>query len=323
MPRPDSATTLQRPDLGAIAYEYLASASQRGFIGLVLMPLFDTPLKTSDYPVIKLEALLKLQETKRAARGDYNRSDYEFKTGTYNCAEHGWEELVDDSEAALYRRFFDAEVIAVQRCVDVILRNQEARIAAKVQNTALITNTAAASTPWSTIATCDPRLDVKNAKNAMRLASGQTPNVMVISKAVFDTLLLCKAIMDALKYTNPIEMGGEEVQRRLLAQYFGVDQVLVGNALKDSAKKGQTASLADIWDDEYCGLYKVSSGGPDLREPCLGRTFLWTEDSPENLVVEQYREEKKRSEVYRARQNVDEAFVFTKAGYLISDIIHP
>lgn len=323
MPRPDSATTIQRPDLGAIAYEYLLEASQRGFIGLELLPLFDTPLQTSTYPVIKIESLLKLQETKRSPRADYNRSDYEFKDGYYACHEHGWEELVDDSEAAMYRRFFDAEVVAVQRCIDVILRNQEARIAAKVQNTAVITNTAAASTPWSTVATCTPRTDVTNAKKAMRAASGLTPNVMTISKAVFDTLLLCKEIMDALKYTNPIEIGGEEAQRRILAQYFGVDKVLVGNAIKDSAKKGQAASLVDIWDDEYCGLYKVSGGGQDLKDPCLGRTFLWTEDSPENLVVEQYREEKKRSEVYRARHNVDEAFVFTKAGYLISDIIHP
>jgi hypothetical protein len=36
--------------------------------------------------------------------------------------------------------------------------------------------------------------------------------------------------------------------------------------------------------------------------------------------LEQYREEKKRSEVYRARHDVAEAFVFKGAGYLLSNI---
>jgi hypothetical protein len=322
MPRPTSATTIQRPDLGSIAFEYMMEASQRGFIGLQIMPIFEVPLQSADYPVIPIEALLKLFDTSRSPRGDYNRSDYEFKTGTFSCKEHGWEEAVDDTEAALYRRFFDAEEVAVMRCVDIILRSQEARIAAKVQSTANITATAAVSVPWNTSATCTPRADVNTAKTAMRAASGLTPNVMAISKKVFDTLLVAKEITDALQYTNPLQINSEEIQRRLLSQYFGLE-VLVGNAIKDSAKKGQTYTIADIWDDEYCGLYKVSNGGQDLRDPCLGRTFLWTEDSPSNLVTEQYREEKKRSEIYRTRQNTDEAFVFKGAGYLLSNVIHP
>ena len=60
--------------------------------------------------------------------------------------------------------------------------------------------------------------------------------------------------------------------------------------------------------------------GRDLREPCLGRTFLWTADSPQNIVTEQYREEQSRSTIYRVRHSVDEAFVFTGAGYLLSNI---
>ena len=242
--------------------------------------------------------------------------------GTYAAKEHGWEEPVDDVEAALYRRFFDAEEVAVMRAVDIILRSQEARIAAKVFNTSNITATADVSISWNTSATAVPRTDVNTAKEAMRAASGLTPNVMVISHKVFSCLLVCKAITDALQYTNPLQVNSEEAQRRLLSQYFGLE-ILVGNAIKDGAKKGQSYSITDIWDDEYAGLFKVSAGGPDLREPCLGRTFLWTEDSPNNTVVEQYREDKIRSEIYRVRHNTDEAFVFTGAGYLLGNIVHP
>lgn len=319
MPRPTSGTTL-RPELAAIAFEYMLQASQRGFIGLSLLPIFEVPLQAAQYPVIPIEALLKLPDTARAPRGNYNRSDYEFEMGNYSCKEHGWEEPVDDAEAALYRRFFDAEEIAVMRAVDILLRGQEARIAAKLFNVSNITATAAVTIEWSTAATATPRSDVRTGVKAMRAASGLLPNTMAVTWTVFQNLLVCAEITGALKYTNPIELGSEEAQRRVLSQYFGLELV-VGNAIKDSGKKGASFTIADLWDDEYCGLFKVSaSDSRDLRDPCLGRTFLWTEDAPQNLVTESYREDKKRSDIYRVRQNTDEAFVFTGAGYLLSNI---
>jgi hypothetical protein len=322
MPRPTAATTLQRPDLGAIAYEYNAEASQRGFIGQVILPVFDVPEQSADYPKIPIEALIKIQDTKRAPRANYARSDYEFKTGTYACEEHGWEELVDDVEAALYRRYFDAEEVAIKRAVDIINRGKENRIGAMIFNSGNFT-VADVAIAWNTPATAVPRTNVIAGRQAMRAASGLEPNVGVCSKKVFETFLLTAEIKDALKYTNPIEIGGFEAQKRVAAMYLGLDEILVGNAIKDTAKKGQAASLGDIWDDEYFGLFKVSSGGNDLREPVVGRTFLWTADSPGLLVTEQYREEKKRSNVYRVRENLDEAFIFQGAGYLLGNIIHP
>ena len=272
MPRPTSGTTIQRPDLGAIAYEYMMEASERGFIGLDILPIFEVPEQSADYPVIPLEALLKTPITKRAPRGNYNRGDYEFETGTYSCVEHGWEEPVDDVEAALYERFFDAEEVATKRAVDIILRGQEIRISAKVFNTSNLSN-GAVTTEWSTPSTCTPRADVIGGKQAMRAASGLVPNVMVISLKVLENLLLSAEITDALKYTNPIELGGIEAQKRILAMYFGMDRLLVGGAIKDAAKKGKSMSISDIWDDEYCGLFKVSSepaGTEVCRNDCSG-----------------------------------------------------
>lgn len=320
MPRPTSTTTVQRPDLGTIAYEYMQEASQRGFIGLSVLPVFETPLQSADYPVIPVEALLKLKDTARAPRGKYNRGDWEFEMGTYACKENGWEEPLDDSEANLYRRFFDAEVIATQRAVDIILRRQEQRIAAAVFNVANITQTAAVSIEWSTAATATPRANVSAAKTALRNATGLDANVGVASRKVFDNLMLTKEITDAFRYTNPIEIGGYEAQARIAAQYFGLDKLLIGGAVYDSAKEGVAASIADLWDDEYFGVFKVSNGGMDLRDPCLGRTFLWTGDAPQNIVTEMYRDDTIRSNIYRCRQNTDSAFVFTGAGYLLSNI---
>jgi len=316
MPRPTSSTTIQRPDLGALAYEYMIDAASRGFICMSIMPIFEVIEKTADYPKIPIESLIKDQDTKRLANGNYQRGDWKFETGTYNCEEYGWEEPVDDVEARLYRRFFDAEQVSTEIAVDRILRGQERRCAALCFASA----DANIAIEWSTPATAVPRTNINAGKAAMRAASGLLPNALVMGYIAFTNALNTAELKDALKYTNPIELGGLEVQRRILATYFGVDQVLVGGAQYDSAKKGQSFTLADIWDDEYVALVRVSSGGVSLKEPAYGRTFLWQEDAPQEVVVESYREEARRATIVRARQHVDEAVIFSGAKYVLGNI---
>ena len=316
MPRPTSATTLQRPDLGTLAYEYLIDGPNRGFIGLDVMPIFEVPEQSADYPKIPIEALLKDKDTKRAPRGTYNRGDWEFETGTYKAEEYGWEEPVDDVEAALYRRYFDAEMIATEICVDTILRGHEKRVIALLEANAY---TSAVGVTWNTAATATPRANIETGREAMRAAFGIMPNALVMGYKVFRNALNTAEIKDALKYTNPIEMGSEEAQRRILSQYLGLD-VLVSSGQRDTKKKGQTFTLADLMDDEYVHLIRRSTGGDRLREPVFGRTFLWFADAPQTVVVESYREEERRSTIIRARQHVDEAIIFAGAAYKLSNI---
>lgn len=319
MPRIKSGATL-RQDLGQVAYEYAADASLSGFIGLSLMPIFDTPVQTANYPVITKESLLSLPDTKRAARSAYNRSDYEFDDGTFACKEFGWEEPVDDSEAALYRNFFDAEVVATQRATQILLRNQEKRIADKLTSTSTF-GTHNVSVKWNVPATCTPRSDVKDAKASLFTATGLDANVFVCSKSTFDHILMSAEFMEATKYTTPVLLEAFEIQKRLVATYLGVDQVMVGNAIYNSAKKGGTFAATNLWADAKGFVARIATQPQNLKEACIGRTFLWTEDSPQNLVTEQYREEQTRSDIYRVRHQTDEAFVFTGALYLMSGLV--
>jgi hypothetical protein len=316
MPRPTSATTLQRPDLGTLAYEYLIDGPNRGFIGLDVMPVFEVAEQSADYPKIPIEALLKDKDTKRAPRGTYNRGEWEFETGTYKAEEYGWEEPVDDVEAALYRRYFDAEMIATEICVDTILRGHEKRVIAALEANAITGNI---TTEWNKATTATPRANIETAREAMRAAYGILPNAVAMGYKVFRSVLNTSELKEALKYTNPIEMGSEEAQRRILSQYLGLD-VLVSSGQRDSAKKGQSFTLADLMDDEYVHLIRRSTGGDRLREPIFGRTFLWFADAPQTVVVESYREEERRSTIIRARQHVDEAIIFAGAAYKLGNI---
>jgi len=317
MPRP-SQNAVFRPELAVLAYAYALAASQRGFIGLNVFPVFEVGLQASVYPVIPAEAFLKLYETKRTARSSYGRSDFEFDDGEYFCRENGWEELIDDSERKLYKRFFDAEIVATQRVIDVILRKQEKRIADKATDTAKLPH-GAATKKWNDPA-ASMRDDAKRVIKLMRDTIGLTPDCCCLSWDDFQNALVAPELKDYLKYTNTYLTDTIEVQKRVLAQYLGIGMVHVGNAIFDSAKKGQKLSPADIWPTGKAAFCVTGSNAMDLKEPCLGRTFLWTEDAPENLVTESYREEQSRSDVIRARQNTDECYVFEGAGYVLTGL---
>ncbi|HHN75390.1 MAG TPA: hypothetical protein ENK10_09205 [Acidobacteria bacterium] len=322
MPRPASGTTIQRPDLGALMYEYFMSLDRQGFVGRALLPVFEVGDQSGDYPVIPIEQILKVPADggRRAPRQAYGRDDFEFETGTFSCKEYGREAPLDDVEAKLYARFFDAEEVAARRATLKLALLYELRCKSLLFNTSTFANAAVAAA-WSSAATATPLTDVVNAKAAMRSSYGIEPNVIVMAKPVFDKLMLTDEINNTFKYTNPIQSLSREAKRRLAAQYFEVDDVLVAGGMYDAAKKGQAASLSEIWGTGYVGLFRVAdSETRDLEEPVVGRTFLWTDDSPEMFTTEQYREEQTRSNIYRVRHHTDERLVYAGAGYLLTGV---
>ena len=306
MPRPTSDTKIQRPDLGILVEEYMEEAPTLGYIGLDVMPLMPVQEQSATYPVIPKEVLLKIPDTARAPRGTYNRGDWEFENGFYATKENGWEELFDDTERKLYASMFDAEAVATRRAVKIILGAQEKRVSGIVFNASNFSANAV-STEWDTIASATPIDDVNTGKMSVRSACGMLPNALIISYTTFVNLRRNKQIIDLISYTFP---GADinKMTRQQLAAILAIAQVLVGGAVYDAAKKGKPASITDLWSYEYAML-TVTSGVEDLREPCIGRTFLWTEDSAENTVVESYRDEERRSDVIRVRHNTQERLI--------------
>ena len=67
----------------------------------------------------------------------------------------------------------------------------------------------------------------------------------------------------------------------------------------------------------------------DPREVCVGRTFMFSEDGPGSvgndeelaIVVEEYREEKVRGGIIRARNDRDVVVMYAKAAHLLSNAI--
>jgi len=305
--RAKTDSAIYRPDLGVQVMEYVEGVTMP-FIGLEVMPIFMTPKQASIYPVIPKEALLKIPDTARAPRGEYNRGDWTYERGKYSTSEQGWEEPIDDTERSLFDQEAAgmADFIATKRGMNHIMRAQEQRIANKVFDPVTFTANSVGN-EWDKPAQATPIDDVNDGIASFRLACGMLPDALIIAYSTFLNLKNCDQVVDRLKYT----FAGIDINRmnsEQLAAVFNVPRVLVGGAVYDSAGQGLDTVVADLWSNEYSGLVKISSG-PDLVQPGIGRTFLWTEDSPQNPIVEQYREDKIRSDVFRVRHNTDEALM--------------
>lgn len=319
MPQPSAVTAISRPDLAQLVLEFRETAAT-GAIGGQVMPYFPVAKDTSGFPVIPKEVMLKIPDTIRAMRAAYPRSDWEFENGFYQTRENGWEEALDDREVKLYRSMFDAEVVSTQRAVKIIDLAQEQRVAGRVFNATTFTPSPV-TVEWDTAATAVPIDDVNDAANTIRQACGMVPNTLIIAWTTFQNLKNCDQIVERLKYTFPgIDLN--RMSSEQLAAIFNVEKVLVGGAVYDSADKGQDAVIADLWNQEYAMLTRTAMGA-DLTEPCIGRTFYWTEENAGELpIVESYREEGKRGDVVRVRHDTDERLIrsFDESGNVLSDI---
>jgi hypothetical protein len=318
--RPKSDAATYRPDLGQAVMEFV-EGSTMGFIGLEVMPIFKTAVNASTYPVIPMEALLDAPDADRAPRGKYQRDDFDYERGQFQTAEKGVEEPVDDSERSLFDQESPgmADLVATERAYKKILRSQEKRIADKMFNAVNFTANAVTN-EWDDYTNAVPVQDVNDAVLAFRLQCGMLPDALIIAYSTFVNLKTCDEVVDKLKYTYPgIDLNKMNSQH--LADIFNVPRVLVGGAVYNSGGKGVSGTVTDIWSNEYAQLVKISSG-PDISQPGVGRTFLWTEDSPQNPIVESYREEQSRSDIFRVRHHVDECFIQSKdtSGTVVSNV---
>jgi hypothetical protein len=317
--RPNTSSAIYRPDLGQAVMEFY-EGNTMGYIGLQLMPIYRTSKYAGTYPVIPKEALLKLPNVDRTPRGNYARGDWEYERGTFITVEKGWEEAIDDTEYVMMEEEAAglADMVTVKRAWGHILRAQEARIAAKVFDSSTFT-AHDVTTEWDTSSTCTPINDVKDAIAAFRSQCGMLPDLLVMSWKVFNNLQQATQIVEKASLNYPgIDVFQLNVSQ--ISTILGV-RVVVGGAVYDSTGAGLATTIADIWDDEYAALLKISSG-MDLLQPGFGRTFLWTADSPSNPVVETYREEQNRSDIYRVRHHVGEELIQSKnsSGTVVSNV---
>lgn len=320
---PTSTLYTLRPDLAAF-FEFNVDMEKAGYIGTKVLPVVETALQADNPGKLPLEALLFQADTKRNSGGDYNRGSWKFETFSYATEENGWEEPIDARDVARYRNLIDVESVAAMRAMNVVARNQEQRIANLVFNTSTWTGaslTTAITNEWDDFVNAVPLTDVEAAVKKVYEGSGLWANALVVNRQVFRNLRNCDQVIERIQSAgagNPTKAS--DVTAQMLALAFDLEYVLVAGGSKNGAAEGQTASPSQIWSGEYAMVCKVATSN-DMKEPCIGRTFHWSEDG--SLIggaIEEYEDARTRGRVLRVRHDTDEVIMYPQAGHLLSNV---
>jgi hypothetical protein len=301
-------------DLGQAMWE--VNFSQRTFIGTQVLPIFSTPKRAANFSRITKESISRKRNVKRAARSAYSRDEFEAKDQGYSCKERGHEQPLDDGERELYASDFAAEQAASRIAMQVVLQEQERDIAATVFNPSLFTGSSyndVSGTPWATAST-DIIGQIKTSAKSVRLNCANAANALIISQSVLDNQIGNNtAIASKLQYT---QVPTQDAIIKALGGLFNLKHIIVGNVVDNTANEGQAFLGGDMWGTSYAMVARICETN-DLTEPGLGRTMLWSADSAENALVEEYREEQTRSWIYRCRHHVDEVIFDIAFGQLL------
>jgi len=142
---------------------------------------------------------------------------------------------------------------AVEQLTNLVLLDREVRTASRVFN---VNNygsgnrvTLSGTSQFNDFTNSDPIRTIMDALDACIMR----PNVMVIGRAVFSTLARHPRIVKAV-LGNAGDSG--IARRQDIAELFELEEVLVGEAWLNTAKKGQPVSLARAWGKHISLVYR-------------------------------------------------------------------
>lgn len=261
--------------LANVSVEY----ANEDYIGLQLMPVVDAAKLSDKFFVYDKRSRLAVPDDAVGARGDANEISDARSTDTYSCKDYALKNYVDALTLASQDAPLNEMIDLVMALNDMMDLAEEIRIAAVLTASANFAsaNTSALTGPdrWDTAGGGDPIKNIQDALAAIWMGRGPSDLVAYCSLEVFNVLSRHNDIRDLFKY------GGTKpglASANMIADFFGLNALLVGKARKDTANSGQTASYARVWGSDYFGIVRVARS-PGIRTASFGYTFRFGEKS--------------------------------------------
>jgi hypothetical protein len=295
------------PILSTVAQGY----KNADFVGMNLFPYVPVGQRGGKIITFGKEDFA-LYATARAPGSNTKRVQYGYAGSAYALESHSLEglvpfEIMQEAEAV---PGIDLGRGAVQKTQNIIgLRTEyaQAQLATTAGNYPAGNKvTLAGVSQWSDYTgTSNPANDIETAKEAIRAKVGKRPNTVVMGAAVFAKLRLHPAIIDRIKYT-----GRDSATPELLASLFGVQRVLVGDAVYDNA-----GTFADVWGKFVVVAYTEVASAAEMGTPSFGYTYRL---GGYPIVEQPYQDRNAKSWIYPVTDEVSPVIAGSTAGYLIS-----
>ncbi len=285
------------------------------FIGSALFPTVPVPQRGGKIITFGKEAF-RAYATGRTPGSNTKRVQLGYAGSSYALESHSLEglvpfELLEEANAVPGINLGNGAVQLVQDIIAARLEFAQATLATTAANYGASNKiTLAGVDQWSDYSgTSDPVDDIEVAKEAIRLQIGRRPNTVVLGASVFAKLRQHPKIIDRIKYT-----GRDSATPELLANLFGVQRVLVGDAVQEN----DSGTIVDVWGKFVVVAYTEIGGLAEMGRPTFGYTYQL---NGYPLVEQPYSDRNAKSWIYPVTDEVAPVIAGAAGGYLISGAI--
>lgn len=179
----------------------------------------------------------------------------------------------------------DQEAGAIEFVIDQLLLDQEVRVATLSTASANVSTVFQVGSYWNDYTNSDPLGDVWTAMDNQRDTIGYKPNKIAFSETSWRNFSRNDNVVNKV-YKTGVTGGAPPATESQVAALIGVEEVVVGGAMYNTAAEALPQSLSDIWGD-YTLLY-YSPMQPSLYKPAWGYGFRWVAPGLANWNVERH-----------------------------------
>lgn len=274
MPPTPGDVHVNRP-LTDISIAYLQG--QERFVAADVFPVIPVQKQSDRYFVYNKGDLMRDEAMPRAPGTESAGMNYDIdNTPTYSCTKYALHKDVDDDTVANA----DAPLRPMQDAAEILTDKLLMK-----RDSVFVSNyfvTGVWDTDWDGVASgpganqflqfdatgANPIETIDAAKEAVEGLTGYEPNVIVMGKAVYNTVKNNSNIIDRIKYTQRGLITPD-----LLASLFGVQKLVIPGGVSNTAAKGATDVIARLFGKHVLLAYRPER--PAIMKPSAGYCFSW------------------------------------------------
>lgn len=287
----------------------------RNLIAPLVYPEVPVVNQSGVYFVWNRAEMLRAPDTQRAPGTRARRIGLNVSSSTFFAlnralaAEIPYEDI-SNADAALRIR-----ESAANRIVDGLNLDWERRLATTLTTTTNMGSSTSLANRWDDHVNGAPIEDLMAGFESIRSVTGYDPNVGLFSGSAWRRFMRHPDVVRYIRGAGD-NVGGGGVTEQQVANALGLDRVLVGRAIMNTADEDAPGTFQDVWSTAAILLYVT--GNPGLMEPTHGYTFLWQpEGFPGRLATERRRDDDIKAEVVETHIFQDERVTASELGYLI------
>lgn len=308
---------------------------QSNFVASRVFPNVPVGSKTDSYFTIPRGAWYRDEFEERRPGAESAGANYEVDTETYNCKVWALHHDVADQTRANQDQPLDLD----RQAVDFLMQKGLIRMEKAWADEHLATNKwtfnvdgaasrSASFSPktanndvirWNAM-NATPIEDIRLVGQFIEQETGFMPNVLVVSRSVYNTLIDHDDIVGRLNRGQT--SGPAVVNRQALAALFDLEEVLVMAGVRTTSDEGATDAYGYLGGDHALLAYRPQT--PGLFVPSAGYTFNWTGYAASvmgGVEVSRFRMEHLKSDRVEAEMAWDQKIISKDLACWFNDIV--